>query len=197
MDRERRLVSDLCAVSRAPCAHGRWANRRTLLCSPFRPTRKNGERVTGCCNIDFNAHALDGIVPRMEKHWPSILHKNEDFWRRQWVKYGSCLLELFETPAKFFEQGLEWNEQWPLGQILRKKDVIPSNDKAYSYKQFYDSIREVVGHTPHLKCHTYKVVDLLHLSRLYDFILLTVLLSMSFHRVLPLSKRCGYASRRG
>lgn len=114
----------------------------------------------------------------MRQHWTSILHTDEEFWSRQWIKHGSCSLNLFKTELEYFKQGLKWNEELPLGQILRSKNVLPSNDKVYKYKQFYDNIRDVIGRTPHLKCHSYKVIILSHLHDSY--ILYKILFILNF-----------------
>lgn len=41
-------------------------------------------------DIVFNEQALDPIKSELDKYWHSNQRSDEDFWKHEWLKHGSC-----------------------------------------------------------------------------------------------------------
>lgn len=59
---------------------------------------------------------------------------HEKFWEYEWNKHGKCAtpLEEFDSPNKYFEQGLTWIRQYSIYDVLSKANILPGS--------FYDVI---------------------------------------------------------
>ena len=76
-----------------------------------------------CKKIDFNIETLNPILKELNENWYSNIDKNEDFWKHEWEKHGSCVfseineyeyfnktLDLFKTaiqtglPEEFYDK---------------------------------------------------------------------------------------------
>lgn len=60
--------------------------------------------------------------------WFDFLGSREDtFWQYQWIKHGKCAttIEELSTPTKYFEQGLNWYDQYAMHKILSAANIQP------------------------------------------------------------------------
>jgi len=43
-----------------------------------------------CSNTSFDMHDIQDLVPILNKVWISSETSNQDFWKHEWMKHGTC-----------------------------------------------------------------------------------------------------------
>lgn len=46
-----------------------------------------------CKKVTFNIETLKPIIDRLNAIWYSIEEPNQDFWKHEWEKHGSCMFQ--------------------------------------------------------------------------------------------------------
>lgn len=46
---------------------------------------------TYCKVVDFDINKLQPIIEDLHKHWYSSIEKDDEFWKHEWIKHGSCM----------------------------------------------------------------------------------------------------------
>lgn len=70
---------------------------------------------TYCKKVDFDINTLLPIMNELKINWYSTMEKNEDFWKHEWEKHGSCTwtemneLEYFSNALNLFEEAKKLN----------------------------------------------------------------------------------------
>ena len=62
-----------------------------------------------CKNVDFNMKELTPIIDKLNKYWYSDCEKNEDFWKHEYQKHGSCMFKEM-SEFDYFSKTLELYE---------------------------------------------------------------------------------------
>lgn len=113
-----------------------------------------------CKQVTFDVAVLDNIRNDLDIHWYSIKPgDSEYFWAHEWKKHGSCAEQLpaFDSELKYFSQGLEWNKQFNVNDMLEAQGILPNNSKSYKAEDFENAIKAYIGVKPILHCVTDKV----------------------------------------
>ena len=70
-------------------------------------------------NHTFDTERLRVLLPQLHEHWHSSRGEDEDFWKHEWEKHGSCTglteVEYFQKTLECFKKvqskGKEWVQQ--------------------------------------------------------------------------------------
>tara|TARA_B100000123_G_scaffold228187_1_gene177337 strand:- start:89 stop:544 length:456 start_codon:yes stop_codon:yes gene_type:complete len=68
---------------------------------------------TYCKKVQFDINKLNPVINELNQYWYSTQEKNQDFWKHEWEKHGSCAwtlmteLEYFENALKLFNSANE------------------------------------------------------------------------------------------
>lgn len=82
------------------------------------------------CNrsIHFNMTKLDRLEEELKYKWYDYEHKNSEiFWKHEWLKHGSCSLDVLPTEINYFATALKMHNKYNLTNILRSGGIIPGN----------------------------------------------------------------------
>lgn len=55
------------------------------------PQYSKNSYPTFCKKVKFDINKLKDILPELNENWYSNEEKNEDFWKHEWEKHGSCM----------------------------------------------------------------------------------------------------------
>ena len=62
-------------------------------------------------NISLNLDKIRSLIPKLNMYWTSCYGNNEDLWKHEWVKHGSCSnmteFEYFNTTLELYKQYYE------------------------------------------------------------------------------------------
>ena len=61
---------------------------------------------TYCKNVSFKVDKLKPIIEKLHKHWFSTQEKDEDFWKHEYEKHGSCMFKEM-TEFEYFNKTLD------------------------------------------------------------------------------------------
>lgn len=108
-----------------------------------------------CKNVKFDVAVLDDIINDLDIHWYSTQpNGNEHFWAHEWKKHGSCAEQLtpFDSELKYFSQGLSWNKEFNVNDMLEAHSIRPNNSRTYKTEEFENAIEAEIGVKPVLHC---------------------------------------------
>lgn len=75
-----------------------------------RPTKEGSQGPNFCKKVKFDINALNPILPDLNQYWYEIDDTKDahHFWEHEWLKHGSCAMELdiFGTELKYFGEGV-------------------------------------------------------------------------------------------
>jgi ribonuclease I len=94
------------------------------------PHYSQTEYPTYCNNVDFDINKLEPIIDDLNTYWYSGKEKNEDFWKHEWEKHGSCMftpmneLTYFKTTLSLYVDATQTDSinKFKLSEI---KSLIP------------------------------------------------------------------------
>lgn len=55
------------------------------------PQNADNSYPSYCRIVTFDIILLQSIIDELNKYWCSNMEKNEDFWKHEWEKHGSCM----------------------------------------------------------------------------------------------------------
>ena len=61
---------------------------------------------TYCKKVNFYISSLTPIMDELKENWYSTEEKNEDFWKHEWEKHGSCVFT-YITEFDYFKKTLD------------------------------------------------------------------------------------------
>ena len=95
------------------------------------PQYNKNQYPTFCKNVNFDIKKLEPILKELNEKWYSIEEKNENFWKHEWEKHGSCMfielneLEYFEKTLELFDTALQIDLPNDFYNKETKKCLIP------------------------------------------------------------------------
>lgn len=124
--------------------HGLWASRHSDHMSP-----------SDCCSgTEPDLERLQQLLPELKDSWESLKWSNQDFWKREFQKHGTCFLKSMNMSGlEYFRKVLKlYNEKKPL-EKLKEAGITPSNDSRYDNLSIREAIRrDHSGKNPEIKC---------------------------------------------
>ena len=96
---------------------------------------------TYCKRVSFNINQLNPIMDKLQKYWYSTEEKNEDFWKHEWQKHGSCVFvnitefNYFNITLKLYEDAIKMDIPKEYYDEKTKKCLIPVNQDFVFYLQ--------------------------------------------------------------
>ena len=72
---------------------------------------------TFCRDVDFDISKLDPIISKLNTYWYSDEEPNEDFWRHEWKKHGSCMYNNCDE-YEYFNKAIQ------LYEIVKENEMI-------------------------------------------------------------------------
>ena len=84
---------------------------------------------TYCNKVNFSIQKLSPIITDLQKYWYSDLGTNDDFWKHEYTKHGSCMFNPM-TEFEYFDKTLELykdaiNNDLPCKYEKEHKCLIP------------------------------------------------------------------------
>lgn len=79
------------------------------------PQYSKNEYPCYCKKVSFDINKLKPILTELNTHWYSTKEQNEDFWKHEWEKHGSCMftdmeeLEYFKTALSLYVDAVQTN----------------------------------------------------------------------------------------
>lgn len=75
-------------------------------------------------------------------------------WSHEWSKHGTCAAQLkqFNSEFNYFSMGMNWLKEYSMLNILKSKNIIPSNNILYSISDINDAIKANLGVDPAIEC---------------------------------------------
>lgn len=120
------------------------------------PTKTGTEGPFNCDTaIHFDPDQLAPLMDKLKQFWPNIESntKPDSFWKHEWSKHGTCAASLpqLNSVTNYFRQGLEWNKEFDIADILSKNKIVP-NDQGYDIQDIYNTIKNEIGKNPMVSC---------------------------------------------
>ena len=84
------------------------------------PQYTNGSYPQYCRKVSFDKDKIENLVPKLDKFWASNEGSNDDFWKHEWQKHGSCMF-IQMTEEEYFSKTLN------LYQDAINKNIINNN----------------------------------------------------------------------
>lgn len=86
-----------------------------------------------CKRVSFSIEKLEPIIKKLEENWYSNDNKDEDFWKHEWEKHGSCVFtnitefNYFNITLHLFDQAIKLDLPKKYYDEKTKKCLIPVN----------------------------------------------------------------------
>lgn len=131
-------------------------NRKNWTVHGIWPTKPGKKGPFDCDHSKpYNHGLIEPILPNLRLHWTNVrANTDEDnFWKHEWNKHGTCamVLEPMDNELKYFSKGLEFNERFPISQILAAKGLTPGH--TYSSEEIINAMSSFLsGSKPALEC---------------------------------------------
>ena len=74
------------------------------------PQYDNNKYPTFCKKVNFSYEKLEPIISELKMFWYSNKGKNDDFWKHEWQKHGSCMF-IPMNEFSYFNKTLELYKQ--------------------------------------------------------------------------------------
>ncbi|XP_051168054.1 ribonuclease Oy-like [Leptopilina boulardi] len=124
--------------------HGIWPSKNAPERGPFDCDTRN----------NLNARNLNGIRGQLNTRWLNVLNNNPvGFWSHEWRRHGTCSLDIqaLNSQFKYFNQGLQWNNNYVIGNILNTGGIRPGGN--YALQDIQAALRrELNNFTPQVSC---------------------------------------------
>lgn len=72
----------------------------------FWPQYDENKYPTFCKEVEFNIDTLEPLMDELNEYWFSTEEKNQDFWRHEYQKHGSCVFTQMNE-YQYFSKTLE------------------------------------------------------------------------------------------
>jgi ribonuclease I len=88
---------------------------------------------TFCKKVNFDIDCLFPIMGQLKKYWYSTMGKNDNFWKHEWQKHGSCVwtemneFEYFSNALRLYHNANENGLPAKYFNPQTKKCLIPVN----------------------------------------------------------------------
>ena len=95
------------------------------------PQYNKNQYPTFCKKVNFDINKLEPILKDLNEKWYSEDNKNENFWKHEWEKHGSCMFieldefEYFEKTLELFDTALQIDLPGDFYNEETKKCLIP------------------------------------------------------------------------
>jgi len=123
------------------------------------PTKEGSQGPNFCQKVKFDITALTPILDELNQFWYEIDETKDAhrFWEHEWLKHGSCAMELdiFGTELKYFGQGIDLRNKLDLYSILKSGGVIPSPTRGYRLDEIHKAFQDALGSesaVPYVQC---------------------------------------------
>lgn len=108
-------------------------------------------------SIHFDPNQLTSMIDDLNAYWTNIKGntKPNTFWKHEWDKHGTCAIVLpqLNSITNYFRQGLEWNRDYKLNEILANSKITPG-PVGYTVEQIYDAVKCYINVNPMIQCIT-------------------------------------------
>ena len=80
------------------------------------------------CNRDivFDIKKIESLLARLDEEWYSDKGKNEDFWKHEWLKHGTCMFNSCNE-YDYFKKALDLFESCQKNNTIEKYRIKDSN----------------------------------------------------------------------
>ncbi|KAJ6242559.1 ribonuclease t2 [Anaeramoeba flamelloides] len=110
---------------------------------------------TNCdSNYPFSLDEIQSLVPDLSLEWPDFWNFDapEGFWKTNWEKHGTCLLETLQNEYNYFETTLILKTYLDVEEMMIENKIFPSNTTSYSYDQYDNAIIRHTLKKPTIHC---------------------------------------------
>ncbi|KAG5866222.1 hypothetical protein JTB14_033438 [Gonioctena quinquepunctata] len=125
------------------------------------PTKIGQEGPFFCPSaIHFDPGQLDPFMNDLKEHWTNVEANTKlySFWKHEWDKHGTCssTLPALDSVTNFFTQGLAWQKQFKLADILEQSRITPRST-GYTPEQIFDAVKFYTKVDPIVQCVTDRI----------------------------------------
>nr|XP_022918100.1 ribonuclease Oy [Onthophagus taurus] len=103
----------------------------------------------------FNETKIEKIEDELKQYWTNIEENTGliSLWKHEWLKHGTCAatLNLLDNEYKYFNQGLDWVKKYSVGEILKRKGIVPNNT-GYTIQEINDVLTQELNTTVIIQC---------------------------------------------
>ena len=135
------IYSPLLTINKLPpfTIHGLWAERYDHTYPQW--CNKNDK---------FDINKIKDLVPTLEYVWHDYMHNNSEiFWKHEWLKHGTCTLDILPTERDYFLKALELYSNYNIYDIFEKYGI----SNGYYPTKYIDAIINITyGKHPNLVC---------------------------------------------
>lgn len=122
------------------------------------PTKTGTKGPLNCpSSIHFDPDQLIPMMDDLKNYWTNVEAntKTNSFWKHEWDKHGTCAATQpqMNSVTNYFEQGLQWNKDYRINEILSNSKILPSST-GYPLAQIYDAIKSYIKVEPSIQCVT-------------------------------------------
>jgi len=140
--------------------HGVWPNSKDGPLGPF------------FCNTTwvFNPDGVESIRQELIQMWPNIHGEDteDSLWKHEWEKHGTCaaLDSHFSSELLYFNQGLQWANEYQMTHLLSENNIVPSLTTQYNATVISEIVREATGVIPKIACESDRETGLTYLAEI-------------------------------
>lgn len=120
------------------------------------PTQSESVSPSECCNDQtFNAKKLAPLRQKLDVHWPSLNHmENEGFWRHEWNKHGTCAtqVEKIDSLYQYFDFAVKLAIKLSPEKVLAANKIIPNSRATYQGSKIVNALSTAYGSKIRLNC---------------------------------------------
>jgi len=123
------------------------------------PTKQGSQGPNFCKKVTFDVNALSPIMNDLNKLWYEIDDTKDAhrFWEHEWLKHGSCAMELdiFGTELKYFGEGIALRNKLDIYSILKSGGIIPTPTQGYRLDDIHNAFQQALGSdtaVPYVQC---------------------------------------------
>ena len=79
------------------------------------PQYSKNEYPKYCKKVEFKIEKLESIIEELNKKWYSNIEKNNDFWKHEYEKHGSCMFtdisefDYFNLVLNLYKEAIQLN----------------------------------------------------------------------------------------
>lgn len=94
---------------------------------------------TFCKDVEFDVTKLDPIISKLNEYWYSDEEPNENFWKHEWEKHGSCMYNDCDE-FEYFNKAIELYESIIKNDIIINKYLKTKTESMIPYDREFNLI---------------------------------------------------------